>query len=463
MDSPAAASTGVNTPANADGRSCSGWDSDASAAGVYDIGGVRWRKDSPGFQAALAQAHARHLRPRCLCRPDTDALEMYVARRLNDFHLKRMPHTGGLHTPTCASYEPVTEGAGVGSLRGTAIMENPLTGQTQLALGFALCRRPNNPASDTRPNTAPDATARSSGRSSTRRPRLSRLALLHYLWDEAELTRWQPGFAGRRSWATVRSHLLLAAENKCAPGASLRERLYIPEMFSVARRDALQRRRLDQWAPILNDPITGQRLMLLVAEVKDVLPTRDACQVRFKHLPDVPFSVAQPVLDRLLAQHEHALALWRADASLHLLMMSTFGLDAQGHPRIEEPTLMLTTGQWLPVENAAECQLIATLVQHQRRFIKALRYGWPAQERVSVCATLIDGGAEPLPLCISHPSRLSVSCPDGGADPVPLSVSRHPCASGPSTQRDTPAAPSSPAWLWCPAAEAMPPLPGLRP
>lgn len=286
--------------------------------------------------------------------------------------------------------------------------------------------------------------------------------MLHYLWDEAELTRWQPGFAGRRCWATVRSHLLLAAENKCARGAPLRERLYIPEMFSVGRRDALQRRRLDQWAPLLNDPITGQRLMLLVAEVKDVLPTQDDCQVRFKHLPDVLFSVAPPVFDRLVAQHEHELALWRADTSLHLLMMSTFGLDAQGHPRIEEPTLMLTTGQWLPVEDAADCQLIATLVQHQRCFIKALRYGWPAQERVSVCATLIDGGAEPVPLCIERPPRLSVSGPDGRADPVPLSVSRPPCASVPSSQGDTPATPSSPAWLWCPATGAMPPLPRMR-
>lgn len=384
---------------------------------------------------------------------------MYVARRLNDFHLKRMPHTGVLHAPACASYEPATEGAGPGPLRGTAIIENPLTGQTQLALGFALCRRPVHPASD----AVPDGASRANVRANTRRPRLSLLALLHYLWDEAQLTRWQPGFAGRRCWATVRSHLMLAAENKCARGATLRERLYVPEMFSVARRDALQRRRLDQWAPLLNDPNTGQRLMLLVAEVKEVLPTRDDCQVRFKHLPDVLFSVAPPIFDRLVARHEHTLALWLADASLHLLMMGTFGLDAQGHPRIEELTLMLTTDQWLPVEDAAECELIATLVQQRRRFIKTLRYGWPAQERVSVCATLIDGGTEPLPLCISHPSRLSVSCPDGGADPVPLSVSRHPCASGPSTQRDTPAAPSSPAWLWCPAAGAMPPLPGLRP
>lgn len=405
---------------------------EADTAGVYDIGGVRWRKNSPGFQVALAQAYADHLRPRCLCRPDAHELEMYVARRWGGFHLKRMPHTGGLHAPTCGSYEPATEGAGPAALLGSAIVENPLTGQTRLALGFALSRRPVHPVQQTETHA--------SDRNCTKRPQLSLQALLHYLWDEAELSRWQPGFAGRRSWATVRRHLLLAADNKCAGYAALSDRLYIPEMFAVARRDTLQRRRLDQWAPLLDDPVPGQRLMLLMAEVKDVLPTRDDCQVRFKHLPDVMFSVAPPVFDRLVAKHEHALALWRGDASLHLLMMSTFGLYDLGQPRIEELTLMLTTEQWLPVEHADERRLVASLVQHKRRFIKALGYGKPAGDRTSVCATLLDCGPEPVALSIDRTQHMST----------------------PATLGIRTAGLPSPAWLWRPAQGAMPPLPSLR-
>ena len=34
--------------------------------------------------------------------------------------------------------------------------------------------------------------------------KLSLRGLLHYLWDQGELTRWQPGFAGKRTWSTVR-------------------------------------------------------------------------------------------------------------------------------------------------------------------------------------------------------------------------------------------------------------------
>ena len=43
--------------------------------------------------------------------------------------------------------------------------------------------------------------------------RLSLRGLLYFLWHEAELTRWHPGFTGKRTWSVVRSHLLSAARN----------------------------------------------------------------------------------------------------------------------------------------------------------------------------------------------------------------------------------------------------------
>jgi hypothetical protein len=92
--------------------------------------------------------------------------------------------------------------------------------------------------------------------------RLSLRGLLHYLWDQAELTRWHPGFAGKRTWGTVRKHLLLAAEDKTARGGSLQSRLYIPELFSVDQRDAINARRTAQWAPAIAAPGKPQHLML---------------------------------------------------------------------------------------------------------------------------------------------------------------------------------------------------------
>ena len=45
---------------------------------VYAVGGQRLEAVSRGFVEAIADAHAAHRRPRCMC--VIDGVEMYVAR-----------------------------------------------------------------------------------------------------------------------------------------------------------------------------------------------------------------------------------------------------------------------------------------------------------------------------------------------------------------------------------------------
>ena len=170
-------------------------------------------------------------------------VEMYVARIAGTdggFIVKRMPNTGSCHAPACPSYEPRPESSGLGQVLGSAITEDPATGKTTLKLGFSMSKIAGRSATPT-PGGGNDSVV-SIG------TKLSLRALLHYLWDQADLTRWRPWFAGKRTWSTVRKHLLLAAENKIARGDSLRSRLYIPEVFSVEHRDAISTRRMAQWS-----------------------------------------------------------------------------------------------------------------------------------------------------------------------------------------------------------------------
>lgn len=92
---------------------------------LYEIGGRHWARGAPGFADAIAQAHENHLRPRCLCQHGEPGVDMYVARVLNGYTVKRMPNTGSQHATTCPSYEPPAEFSGLGPLVGTAIVENP--------------------------------------------------------------------------------------------------------------------------------------------------------------------------------------------------------------------------------------------------------------------------------------------------------------------------------------------------
>ena len=395
---------------------------------MYLIQGRRWNPDDAGFDEVVSAAHATHLRPLCLCL--VEGIEMYVARLGDGYLIKRMPYTGNHHAPDCPSYEPPAEFSGLGQVLGSAITEDPVNGVTALKLGFSMSKagaRSIDPGSgEGSDSVATDGT------------KLSLRGLLHYLWDQAELTHWHPGFAGKRSWATVRKHLLIAAENKIARGTALQSRLYIPEVFSVEQRDAINARRMAQWSQAIAAPGKPQHLMLLIAEVKEIVPARYGFKAVLKHVPDQAFALDEQLYRRLGRRFESELALWGAADDTHLVMIATFSVVAAGIPAILELSLMLVTRQWLPVEAGFEKQLIERLVADGRSFVKGLRYNLSAGSALA-SATLTD--------CEGSAQLLFV---------VPAGIED----SGRYLQVSDP---SRPVWLWHPSCEAMPPLPPRKP
>jgi Protein of unknown function (DUF1173) len=365
---------------------------------VLQVDGQRFEAASLGLSDAIAKAHTTHRRPRCLCRGGADGrgIEMYVARLGDGFIVKRMPNTGCQHAPDCASYEPPAESSGLGQVLGSAILEDPATGETTLKLDFPLTKIAGRSA---QPTAGADGdSVASSG------TKLSLRGLLHYLWDQAELTRWQPGFAGKRTWNTVRKHLLRAADNKIARGDPLRARLSIPEVFSVEQRDAIRARRIAQWSQAITAPGKPQQLILLIAEVKEIVPARYGFKAIVKHLPDQAFMLDEPLYRRLGRRFATELALWGASEDLHMVVIATFNVVASGIPTIVELSLMPVTRCWLPVEDGFEKQLIERLVAEGRSFVKGLRYNLGAGSQLA-SATLTDcDGSAPL-LFVDHVDR----------------------------------------------------------
>lgn len=402
----------------------------AARHSAYLVGGRRLAASSPGFAEAIAAAHAARERPRCLCL--VGGIEMYVARLAGAsevYVVKRMPDTGSHHAPDCPSYEPPPEVSGLGQVLGSAISEDPATGETTLKLDFAMSKiagRSGTPTIDGESDSVASTGTR-----------LSLRGLLHYLWDQAELTHWQPSFAGKRTWGAVRNHLLQAAANKIARGDALRSRLYVPEVFSVAKRDAIGARRVTQWSSAIAAPGKPQHLMLLIGEVKEIVPARYGFKAVLKHVPDQAFAMDEQLFRRLGRRFQSELALWGTADDLNMVMMATFGFAAAGVPTIAELSLMPVTRQWLPVEDAFERQLVDRLVGDGRSFIKGLRYNLGAAS-VLACATLTDCGSS-APLLFVVPAGIE----DCGRH---LQVS----------------APSTPVWLWHPSSEAMPALPSRR-
>lgn len=373
---------------------------------TFDIEGQRLAPSSPAFAEAVAHAYSRRRRPRCLCRPE--GIEMYVARLGEGYIVKRMPQTGNQHAPDCTSFEPPEDLSGLRQLLGSAIKEDPSTGVTTLKLGFPLSKRPAR-TTPTTPSTAP-------GTASSSVSRLSLRGLLLYLWEQADLTRWHPGFEGRRSWGTVRRQLLQAAAPLFTCGDSLATRLYVPETFHVEQRDSIIARRAQTWAGAGGSSDARQRLFLLIAEVKEIMPARYGHKAVIKHVPDIAFALDDPLYHQLAQRFQHELALWSACDSIHMLMIATISVSTLGLPHITGLSLMTANANWLPVETMAEQQLLDGLVHHRRAFLKVLRYDARSEARIPSVA-LTDRG-EPAPLVFAQGGGQKPGLPDGGATPA---------------------------------------------
>ena len=358
---------------------------------TYQFGSLALGPDDSRFAANLAMAYSDKSRPCCLCL--APGAPMYVCRLHDRFLVKRMPNTGSNHHPDCDSYAPPPELSGLGEVAG-AIQEDIDAGSTALKVDFKLSRLGSR--------SLPISSGSDADSVRTDGSRLTLRGTLHFLWDQAQLNRWMPGMAGKRSWYVVRKHLLLAAANKTAKGSALTDVLFIPESFSVEHKGEIESRRVAKLARTAMVTKGGHQLMLLVGEVKAIEPARYGHKLTIKHLPDMTFLLADDLHKRMVKRFEHELALWSEDESTHLLTIATFGLNPAGVASLEEVCLVPSTANWIPIEHHADAHLLDELTRTGRRFTKGLRYNL-AGDRPLASVVLSDTQPAPVALYLVPP------------------------------------------------------------
>lgn len=353
----------------------------------FRIGSDVYEEGAPDLRAALANAYARKERPLCLCREP--GCPMYIAR-IGDLHLiKRMPLSGGGHDFSCDSYESPYELSGLGALMGGAIQLDPQSGMAALKLDFSLSKTGSRAASVPGQNAASVAADPR---------RMSLRGLLHYLWHEAELTVWTSRWAGKRHWWNVRWHLLEAATQMTVRGGSLADILFVPEPFRAENRQAIEHRRNAVLAPALPPKSGPRKLLVLVAEVKEIAPARSGQKLVIRHLPGLPFIIDDMLHRRLQARFERELSLWAADPNSHLMTIATFGLNSAGLAIVEEIALMVASENWIPYETAAEKRLVDALAYLREKSVKGLRYNLHADQPIA--NALLQNRTQPIALYI---------------------------------------------------------------
>jgi len=346
--------------------------------------------DNPNHNAQLEALHARAARLLCTC--VEPPLEMYLARTQAGIIVKRMPDTGPRHAPTCPSYEPPAELGGLAPLLGQAIVENPDTGTTILRLGFPLSRRPGRPVPTPDNPSTPGDTAKTQPRKLTLR------GLLHYLWEEARLTHWTPKWTGRRSWRVVQSHLLQAASSKATSTNPLPTTLYVPEPFTAEQKDPIANRRRAHIAKTTTAHTSGGKpLMILIGDVKEIIPSHTAFKIVVKHAPDFHFGLSTELHTNFEKRFARETALWNKDPANHLIIAATFSMTTAGYANIEDVTTMAANANWIPIEAEEDERLIAALTASNRSFFRVLRYS-PPPSAPTATAVVVDTTPQPVAL-----------------------------------------------------------------
>ncbi|MET3132806.1 hypothetical protein AAKU55_003086 [Oxalobacteraceae bacterium GrIS 1.11] len=347
---------------------------------TYNFAGTFVKRDAPDFDAVVASAYGVSPRPLCMCRPK--GVEMYIARAGERYIVKRMPDSGGAHQLACPSYESPFELSGKGEVMGTAIQTNPSDGTTALKFDFSMSRKGTA-------GRGPAAGAQIADHVRTDGAKLTLRGVLHFLWSEAGFNKWFPAMAGKRSWFVIRKHLMAAAQDKLVKNAPLSDLLYMPESFTVENKEAIARRRAALFKEAVKSDSGARQFMLLVAEVKEIGDARFGKKLIVKHVPDCAFLLHEDIAKRLAARFADELEMWSAMSDVRLIVLATFSVSANGIPAMEAMTLMLTTEQWIPIENGADKSLVDRLVVEKRQFEKGLRYNL-ASEKVIASAILVD-------------------------------------------------------------------------
>jgi hypothetical protein len=360
----------------------------------YIIKGRTYPAADPGLQDALAQVYGSPERPRCLCVPG--GIEMYIAKHA-EYIVKRMPDTGNLHHPTCPSFEPEPGMSGLGELVGEAIIEHS-PDQVEVRTDFAMSRLPGKavPRGDAVIDPAEVHAPRK---------RMSLRALLHFLFERAGFNRWYPAMEGRRNQGVLHKYLSEAARGVTVKGASLDERLYVPEPFRVELKDEIGERRRKKLALLLSPEDAVQyKMAIIVGEYNGSEQTVFGRRIVVKHMPDVPLYIETTAWERV--ERSYAPTLQARDADVpkkpRVMMAALVYAKREYIYQVDTVSMMLTTDQWIPLDGLHELPLIELLQREQRAFMKPMRYdarsaaGFPS-------VLLLDNGKIPMPLHVVSP------------------------------------------------------------
>ncbi len=352
-----------------------------------------WLETNKAEAQQVLRAH-KNTYPLCLCQKDGVAMHIRQLSVSRKRYLARMPGTGPLHRPDCPSYEPIHGKAEQQAIEDGAIDELA-DGRVvfKLDIGFGIRDNAASPPVERQPPAELPQMVQDPDR------RLGMLAMIQFLWEQAELHHWHPKMQGRRRYKQVYDRLVSAAERILVKGFPLLQRIFIPEPFYKDRASEIAMRRLEKLSRLGRSRNGKRRRFLVMGQIRSMRQNADVVRLHLAHVSDdVSVVIPRSTWERLCKRW--GVEIPDPDSDMHL--WGLFLIDTQHNGTLHSRTaaMMQTTAQYIPVFRPAEISLAYGLVDSERRFIKMLALDGRPSEGPAFLLT--DTGEKAVPLYIAE-------------------------------------------------------------
>ena len=321
------------------------------------------------FQDELRLARNRFGNALCCCQDKP--LPLVIRERGQKLFLAAWPEQGSQHALGCPFFSE-TKLEDAARIAGAVLNEGDVT---QVRLHHPI-RQPNRAFAAAHPKDQAVVVSKSAKFS-----RLHLWGLLHYLWDEAGLNRWHPGW--HRDWGFVRHAIRRVAQSTMVDGAPLIHSLYVPPVWVPAKKQEV----LDQWnkfvAPLIQNHRRAREVAsgFVIGSVRLLESQGDGAYKLALHHHGVPFLVDE-WMGKAMSQFSRR--GWSAlkqlvspvdnDPKPYVIAALRVEATSTGRMYVVEAVLMRVTPRYIPVNSSFEDKVARELVEQDRQFVRPLHY-----------------------------------------------------------------------------------------
>lgn len=288
-------------------------------------------------------------------------MKLVLRQRLGKLFLAAWPDQASKHAVDCPFFTDLRSGV-QDYAPGAIEQQGELT---RIALHHAIRQPGLDRGEGARPNEA------------ERNEKLRIWGLLHYLWEEAGLNRWHPGW--HRDWGFARAVLRRVAQTThLAAGVPLLPNLYVPPVWVAARKSEIRANWEQFTAPLLAQHRGTASVMsgFVIGTVRSLEVSEFGHVLRLQHHAE-RFYIDKNISE-LLARFSRrgwvAAKGLTQDTRTHVIAAIRIQATASGRFAVIEAALMRVSSRLIPVANAHEEKLADRLIADDRRFLRPLHY-----------------------------------------------------------------------------------------